>query len=233
MDWTSANRAIRGLARRLASRMCLTRESAGLPLIAVLAGTTTVLTCITLCVAVSAYGQMPPPVFTPMSPGQKVRYNLVHAVQPTDLLQTALGSGLARWRNAPYEWDQGWGAYGRRYSSRFAQHLVKRTFILAIQALDGEDPRRIRSEHTGLWPRTMDAVKFTFVAQRDDGTRGFAYSRIAGSYAGGLISRTWHPSRLHTIPAGVGAGSISVGVETGMSILNEFMPDILRKLRLR
>jgi hypothetical protein len=98
--------------------------------------------------------------------------------------------------------------------------------------MDDEDPRRIRSAHRGLWPRTKDAVKFTFVAQRDDGTRGF-YSRIAASYAGGLISRTWHPRRLHTIPAGLVAGSISVGVETGMSVLNEFMPDILRKVRLR
>jgi hypothetical protein len=79
---------------------------------------------------------------------------------------------------------QGWGGYGKRYSSRFAQHLVKRSFILAIQAMDGEDPRRIRSEHRGLWPRTKDAVNFTFVAQRDDGTRGFAYSRIAAELRG-------------------------------------------------
>jgi hypothetical protein len=168
-----------------------------------------------------------------MSPGAKVRYNLLHAVMPTDLIQTALGSGLAQWRDAPYEWGQGGEGYGRRYGSRFAQHLVKRSFILAIQAVDGEDPRRIRSEHTGIWPRTKDAVKFTFVAQRDDGTRGFAFSRIGASYAAGLISRRWHPRRLHTVPAGLGAGTISVGVETGMSVLNEFMPDILRKLRLR
>lgn len=169
--------------------------------------------------------------FTPMTPSEKLRYNAVHSVQPSDLIQTALGSGLAQWRDAPYEWGQGWDAYGKRYGSRFAQHLVKRGFISAIQALDGEDPRRIRSEHEGLWPRTKDAVKFTFVAQRDDGSRGFAYSRVIGSYAGAFVSRAWHPSRLHTFPAGLGAGTISVGVETGMSVLNEFLPDILRKLR--
>ena len=168
-----------------------------------------------------------------MAPAEKVRYNLVHAIQPTDFLQTALGSGLAQWRDAPHEWGGGWDAYGTRYGSRFAQHLVKRGIMLGIQAVDGEDPRRIRSEHTGVWPRTKDAVKFTFVAQRDNGSRGFAYSRVAGSYAAGFISRQWHPARLHTLPAGIAAGSISIGVETGMSVLNEFMPDILRKLRLR
>lgn len=179
------------------------------------------------------YAQTAAPAFTPMSPAEKVRYNLVHAVQPTDFLQTAAGSGLAQWRNAPYEWEQGWDSYGKRYGSRFAQHLVKRAFILGIQAVDGEDPRRIRSEHTGLWPRTKDAIKFTFVAQRDDGSRGFAYSRVVGSYAGGFISREWHPSRLHTFSAGIAAGSLSLGVETGMSVLNEFMPDLMRKFRLR
>jgi hypothetical protein len=195
--------------------------------------TRTALCCLALYTASSAFAQTLAPAFTPMSPGEKVRYNLIHSVQPTDFFQTALGSGLAQWRNAPHEWGQGWDAYGTRYGSRFAQHLVKRAVMLSVQAFDGEDPRRIRSEHTGLWPRTKDAVKFTFVAQRDDGTRGFAFSRVTSSYAGGFISRAWHPRRLHTFPAGVAAGTISLGVETGMSVLNEFMPDILRRVGLR
>jgi hypothetical protein len=188
---------------------------------------------VVVCQGVSIHAQTSPRVFMRMPPGDKIRYNLVHAIQPTDFFQTALGSGLAQWRDAPYEWGQGWDAYGTRYGSRFAQHVVKRGVMLAVQAIDGEDPRRIRSEHAGVWPRTKDAVKFTFVAQKDDGSRGLAYSRVAGSYAGGFISRQWHPRRLHTVPAGIAAGSISLGVETGMSVLNEFMPDILRKLRLR
>lgn len=168
-----------------------------------------------------------------MTAVEKIEYNLIHSVQPSDFFQTALGSGLAQWRDAPYEWGQGWDAYGTRYGSRFAQHMVKRTVMMATQVLDREDPRRIKSDRRGLWPRTQDAVKYTFVSSRDDGSRGFAYSRVAGAYAGGFISRSWHPSRLHNFPAGVAAGTISLGVETGMSVLNEFMPDILRKLRLR
>ena len=168
-----------------------------------------------------------------MTAGEKFRYGMTHAVHPTDFFQTALGSGLAQWRNAPYEWEQGWDAYGQRYASRFGQHLVKRAAVLTAQVLDGEDPRRLRSERTGLRNRAVDALKYTFVAQRDNGTRGFAWSRIAGSYAGGFISRAWHPERVRTFGNGLGAGTISLGVETGMSVLNEFMPDIMRKLRRR
>jgi hypothetical protein len=171
--------------------------------------------------------------FVPMDPGDKMEYGMKAAVRPTDFFQTALGSGIAQWRNAPYEWGQGWDAYGERYASRFAQHLVKRSITSAIQMADGEDPRRIRSERRGLRNRAVDSVKYSFVAQRDDGTRGFAYSRVAGSYAGAFISRQWHPARQHTFTAGVAAGTISLGVEVGMSVLNEFMPDILRKLRHR
>jgi hypothetical protein len=198
--------------------------------------------CTALFIALIAYAQdsaqtVTPAVrlkaFTPMTAGAKVEYNLIHSVQPTDFFQTALGSGLAQWRDSPYEWGQGWDAYGTRYGSRFAQHLVKRAFITATQVIDGEDPRRIRSERTKLWHRTQDAVKYTFVSRRDNGSRGFAYSRVIGAYAGGFISRAWHPSRLHTFPEGLSSGTISLGVETGMNVLNEFMPDILRKLRLR
>ena len=79
---------------------------------------------------------------------------------------------------------------------------------------------------------TQDAVKYTFVSRRDDGSRGFAYSRVIGVYAGGFISRVWRPARLHTFPEGLTSGTLSLGVETGMSLLNEFTPDILRRLRL-
>ena len=81
---------------------------------------------------------------------------------------------------------------GTRYGSRFAHHLVKRAFMTTTQVIVGEDPRRIRSECTKLWHRTQNAVKYTFVSRRDDGSRGFAYSRVIGAYAGGFISRAWH-----------------------------------------
>jgi hypothetical protein len=198
--------------------------------------------CTALFIALIAHAQdsaqtatpaFPVKDFTPMTARAKIEYNLIHSVQPSDFFQTALGSGLAQWRNAPDEWGQGWDAYGTRYGSRFAQHLVKRALMTTTQVIVGEDPRRIRSERTGLWHRTQDAVKYTFVSRRDGGSRGFAYNRVIGAYAAGFISRAWHPSRLHTFPEGLSAGTISLGVETGMSVLNEFMPDILHKLHLR
>jgi hypothetical protein len=186
------------------------------------------LACLALGVWMPASAQT---LFAPMEPVEKFRYGMRHAVQPTDFIQTAFGSGLAQLRNSPDEWGQGWDAYGERYGSRFAQHLVKRTITTAVQMADGEDPRRIRSTRRGLRNRTVDSVKYSFVAQRDDGTHGFAYSRIIGSYAGGFVSRQWHPERQHTFGARAGAGTLSIGVEVGMSLLNEFLPDVIHKLR--
>jgi hypothetical protein len=197
---------------------------------------------ITILLAGTALGQegvqlipnlRPTAATTPMTPGEKLRYNMVHSVQLSDFFQTAVGSALAQWRDAPYEWGQGWGAYGHRYGSRFAQHLVKRAVLTGVQMADGEDPRRLRSVRSGIRKRTYDAVKYTFVSQRDDGSLGFAYSRLISCYAAGFISRSWHPSRLHNFAGGMSAGSLSLGVETGMSVLNEFLPDILHKLHVR
>ncbi|MBI3281506.1 MAG: hypothetical protein HYZ57_16880, partial [Acidobacteria bacterium] len=168
-----------------------------------------------------------------MTVNEKLRYDARHAVQASDFVQTALGSAFAQWRDSPGEWEQGARGYATRYGSRFAQHLVKRSIVFGVQAVNREDPRRIRSERAGFGNRMVDAVKYTFVAQRDDGSRGFAYSRVAGSYGAAFISRRWHPSRLHTFGSGMRAGTVSLGVETGMTVLNEFMPDVLRLLHLR
>jgi hypothetical protein len=47
--------------------------------------------------------------------------------------------------------------------------------------LDHEDLRRLRSEKTGFWPRTGDAIKFAFEARRDNGSVGFAYARFVST----------------------------------------------------
>ena len=106
----------------------------------------------------------------------------------------------------------GMGRVWTRYGSRFAQHLVKRALITATQVIDGEDPRLTSLHRTKLWHRTQDAVNYTFVSRRDDGSRGFAYSRVSGAYARVVISRAWHPSRLHTFFEGLTSGTLGLGL---------------------
>jgi hypothetical protein len=183
--------------------------------------------------SLSAHGQAAGRVYTPMGVEEKLRYDLRHAVQMSDFLQTAFGAGIGHWRDSPYEWEGNAVGYGRRYTSRFAQHLVKRAIVSGVHVIAREDPRRIPSERTGFRNRLIDSLKYTFVARRDDGSAGLSYSRVVGAYGAALISRRWHPPRVHTFGDGMLAGTVSLGVDAGTSALNAFLPDILRVLRVR
>jgi hypothetical protein len=154
-------------------------------------------------------------------------------IQVSDFVQTAFGAGIGHWRDSPYEWEGNAVGYGRRYASRFGQHLVKRAIVSGVHIIAHEDPRRITSERTGIRNRVIDSVKYTFVVRRDDGSGGFSYSRVVGAYGAGFISRRWHPPRVHTFRDGMLAGTVSLGVDAGTSVLNEFFPNILHVLRLR
>lgn len=125
----------------------------------------------------------------------------------TDFFQAALGSGLPERRDSPYEW----AGMGRVWFSIRAAPAETRP-ITATQVIDGEDRRLTGLHRTKLWHRTQDAVNYTFVSRRDDGSHGFAYSRVSGASARVVISRAWHPSRLHTFFEGLTSGTLDLGL---------------------
>jgi hypothetical protein len=57
-----------------------------------------------------------------------------------------------------------------------------------------------------------------------------AYSRLVGAYGSAYISRQWYPPEYHTAAAGFYAGSTSLGVDIGLNVLREFLPDIKKKV---
>lgn len=112
-------------------------------------------------------------------------------------------------------------------ASGFGQHLVKEQIEFGIWAVDHEDPRHRRSHLHGFWPRTKWAVVHTFVAQRDGGGEMPAYSRFIGDYGAGFISREWYPTRFHNFQQGMDAGTVSLGLDVGMNVVREFIPNAL------
>jgi hypothetical protein len=147
------------------------------------------------------------------------------SVEPTEIARVAIGAALDQARTYPTEWGQGWDAFGVRVASGFGQHLIKEQIEFGVWAIDGEDPRHRRSGLHGFWPRTRYAVIHTFVARRDDGGQMPAISRFVGDYGAGFISREWYPSRFHTVQQGFDAGTVSLGIDVGMSVLREFLPE--------
>ena len=167
----------------------------------------------------------------PFSTWEKFKYHAQRSFDPTVLLRTGAGGAWAQWRDVPPEWGQGWDSYGVRVASRFGQNLMKQQILFAVQAIDHESPEHLRSHRHGLKNRVKDSIRYTFTSGTDDGKFMPAYSRFIAAYGAAFISRSWHPPEYHTFGSGFRAGTISLGIDTGMNLLREFWPDIKKRLR--
>jgi hypothetical protein len=47
-------------------------------------------------------------MYTPLTPGQKVRRRALRLIEPVTLVSSAFGAGIEQWRNVPEAWGQGY-----------------------------------------------------------------------------------------------------------------------------
>jgi hypothetical protein len=146
------------------------------------------------------------------------------------ILASAAAAGIQQARNAPSAWGQGMKGYGRRYGSSFAKRGISNTVQLGVEAMLGEDSRYVYSERRGFWPRLQDAVASSIVVRTTDGGRQVAFGRIAGTMAGGLLSRQWQPQGHDGIGDGLQSGGLSFGGYVGWNVLREFTRGISKHL---
>ena len=167
-------------------------------------------------------------LFRPLSKQEKFDYYLRHTFSPQDLLKRSALAGIAQWRNHPPEWEQGLAGYGRRLSSSYGQHAIKKTIQFSVGAALKEDPRYFASADNGFWRRTGHAVAHTMIVRNDDNRRVFSVGRLSGTLGGSFISRTWHPERQQTVANALRNAGVSLSAEASWNVLREFWPEIKR-----
>jgi hypothetical protein len=157
-----------------------------------------------------------------------------HSVfSPLTFIGPTVGAGLGLWENEPAEWGQGAAGYGRRFGSSMGRTLSVKTITFAVAALDGEDPRYIPSEQSGLVARSRHAIAATFVSRREDGSRLPAISLFVAAYGSAFLANTWYPPSKSTVPHALQQGSTKLLSTTGLHLLHEFWPDIKRMLHFQ
>jgi hypothetical protein len=163
-----------------------------------------------------------------MTEGQRLREFFKDTVSPLSFLNSAASAGIGQARNRPKEWKQGSEAYGMRYGSAFAEHIVRETLEFGASSVLHEDNRYIPSGQTGVGARIGYAVESTFLARRDDGSRRLSYSRI-GAFAGAaFISRLWQPHSTSGARSATVNFGTTIGIATGFNVAREFLPRIFR-----
>lgn len=171
----------------------------------------------------------PTAAYVPMSNRQKFNWTVGSVVSPTWIFYSGVKAGLDQWQSNPPQWRQGASGYGRRFAAAHTLEAFDDVVWFAGAALTHEDVRYSRSTRTGFWPRTADALKLALMTRRDDGSIGFAYARTVAGLGTTMFQRVIYPDRPAFTTRSIGFSVLSyVGVREALSLMREFLPDILR-----
>jgi len=166
-----------------------------------------------------------------LSAGQKFELFVDNSVSVNAVTWSALGSAVGQADDSPTGFEQGWGAYGKRFGSDMARQSSSEfsgTFLLAT-ALH-EDPRF----NAEINPPFFHAVKYSlqqvFVMQNDDGHKTVAWSRLVGpAMAEGLANVYW-PDRNRTVGDTLFRYGLDLASRAGGNMLREYWPVLLQKI---
>jgi hypothetical protein len=155
-------------------------------------------------------------------------------------------SALNQADDAEPAYGQGWGGYGKRYVTSFADGTIENYITSAIlPSILHQDPRFYQSEKGGFIHKAGYGVSRIFLTRSDAGETQFNYSEVLGSALSAAISTySYHPrSTVLSSPSGprfvrsdrtlANAANVwgsQLAFDTITIVIREFWPDIHRKL---
>jgi len=134
--------------------------------------------------------------------------------------------------NAPSRWGGGWGGFGPRVASRVASNVVQGTIRAPLAAALHEDVRYI-SDQSGGKRRILHAIEYSLLTYNNQGHPTLNLAKLMGYYASTAISTTWRPGHHSLAEYTFGNGSEQIGLSVPINILQEYWPDLNRKLTRR
>ena len=160
----------------------------------------------------------------------KLRFHAESVSSPWSMAGSAAYAGILQGFDAPEEWGQGAGAYGKRGASTVGGVAIYGALGFGLDSTLHEDPRYFRSRSTGLWRRAGHALRGTILTRTDRGGETLSMWRLGSAYGAAFLSNQWYPDRLNTVRLGVLQGSLAIGFGFAANLGSEFGPDLKRKL---
>jgi hypothetical protein len=163
----------------------------------------------------------------------KLRFHEQGVYGPWSMAGSAAYAGILQELDAPEEWGQGAGAYGKRFVSTVGCSAIHAALAFGLDSTLHQDPRYFRSRSTGFWRRTGHALRGTILTRTDRGGETLSTWRLGSAYGAAFLSNLWYPSRLDTVRLGVAQGSLRLGFDLVSNLGSEFWPDLRRKILRR
>ncbi len=162
--------------------------------------------------------------FVPMTQEERLHQYFQETLSPTSFLTASVAAGIGQWRDSPKPWGEGASGYGKRFASAYTEHFERETMMFGLSSALHEDNRYIRSGQSGSAARLGYAVKSTFLARHDDGSRHLSFSKLAAFAGAAALSRMWQPAGYRTFRGGAANFGTSFSVAVGFNVAREFLP---------
>jgi hypothetical protein len=137
----------------------------------------------------------------------------------------ALGERMA---GKPPQWDDRFSGYAKGSAVNIAQFAVQESIHQGGAALLHTDPRYLACRCSGGLRRVGHALEMSFLTFKDNGSKTFDFSQLAGAYGGAMIAETMYPARYSPLVQGVQNGHIQVGANGVLNLFKEFTPELSR-----
>jgi len=171
----------------------------------------------------------------PLTNRQRQRIYLQQTLTtPSAYLKRMIVAGADQWREAPLQWGDGWGAYGKRFASREGQFITANTLTFLGNAVLKYEPMYDQCQCSGFLRRTRHAILRNFITYNfSERELRPQWALYAGAFAGGVISTTWRPSNYGVLTNGAFAMLGQAGYGSLLNFFIEFAGDINRRLGRR
>jgi hypothetical protein len=168
----------------------------------------------------------------PMTTGQKFRMATASVTDYFAFPFNAALAGIDQANNSPKSWGQGWGAYGKRFGSTFADNSIGTYMTVAVfPSILKEDPRYYRMAEGKTSKRIWYPLGRLFVTRMDDGSTGFNTSELVGNSVATGLSNFYHAREDRTVGRNFGTLGMLFMWDGLSNELKEFWPDIRRKFK--
>ncbi len=167
-----------------------------------------------------------------MTAGQKIGLAFRSAIDPYQFGIAFVVAGLSEAQDNGTGFGWGPEGYFKRsgaaYLDAFDGAMIGNGFL---PALLHQDPRYFRLGHGTFKHRFLYAVATSFICKHDNtGKWEPNYSNVGGNIIAGAISNLYYPSQTAGLGQTIDNGLIVTGEGTFGGVLQEFWPDISRKL---
>lgn len=167
----------------------------------------------------------------PLTTGEKFHLFAKSSFDPFPFAVAGLEAGLGQATNEFPGYGQGAEGYFKRYGASVADAVSSNFFSnFFYPTLLKEDPRYFRLGEGSIKHRILYSLAQEFTCKTDRGGRDVNYSNIFGAFTSGAVSNIYYPSTDRGFGLTMSRSAISLAYGSAGGLVDEFWPDVSRKL---